>query len=64
MFVLPADTGVTTPVPASIVATAVLEELQTIVPAVEVKFVIVEPIHTSVSPVIATATGKAFTVTA
>ena len=63
MFVLPADTGVTTPVLELMVATAVLEDDHTIVPAIEVWFVIVEPMQTSVSPVIAAATGKALTVT-
>ena len=63
MFVLPATTGVTTPVLELMVATAVLEEDHAIVPAIEVRFVIVDPMHASVSPVIATATGKALTVT-
>ena len=64
MLVLPADTGLTTPVLELIVATAVFDDDHTIVPAMEVRFVIVEPMHTSVPPVIADAIGKAFTVTA
>ena len=67
MFVDPADTGVTTPALLT-VATPVFEEFQLykrvgVPDACEVNNR-EPPTHTSFNPVIASATGKAFTVTA
>ena len=66
MFVEPADTGVTTPV-LSTVATPVFDECHTYVKvpvpvACDIN-VNEPPIQTALPPVIAPATGKAFTVT-
>ena len=63
MSVVPADTPVTTPVEGFIVATAGLDDVQTIVPVAVVDNVIAEPTHTAVDPVIAGAVGNGLTVT-
>ena len=56
MVVLPAATPVTTPVDASTVAVAVLDDVQT-PPAVASDKVVVAPSHTVVVPVIAATEG-------
>jgi hypothetical protein len=62
MVVLPAATPVTTPVDASTVAVAVLDDVQT-PPAVTSDKVVVAPSHTEVVPVIAATVGNALIVT-
>ncbi len=59
---LPAATPVTTPVEASTVAVAVLDDVQTPL-AVKLASVVVAPAHTDVVPVIAATVGKALIVT-
>ena len=59
---LPAATPVTTPVEASTVAVAVLDDVQTPL-AVKLASVVVAPSHTDVVPVIAATVGKALIVT-
>ena len=59
---LPAATPVTTPL-ASIVATAVLDDVQTPL-AVALASAVVKPTHTSVVPLIAATCGIAFTTSA
>ena len=61
-MVLPAATPVTTPVDASTVAVAVLDDVQT-PPAVRSDKVVVAPSHTEVVPVIAATVGNALIVT-
>ena len=63
MVVVPAVTPVTTPVVASIDATAVLLDVQTPL-AVVLDNVVVDPVHTAVVPVIDATTGNAVTLTA
>ena len=63
MFVVPDEIAVTSPVVAFIVATAVLDELHTILPVAVVDSVVVSFTHKLESPVIAGVTGNAFTVT-
>jgi hypothetical protein len=63
IVVVPAVTPVTTPVAASIDATAVLLDVQTPLPVV-LDNVVVDPVHTDVVPVIDATTGNAVTVTA
>ena len=62
MVVLPAATPVTTPVDASTVAVAVLDDVQT-PPSVTSDKVVVAPSHTEVVPVIAATVGNALIVT-
>ena len=62
IVVLPADTPVTTPVEALIVAVAVFALVHT-PPVVVLASVVVAPSHTDVVPVIAATTGRALIVT-
>ena len=63
MFVVPDEIAVTKPFVAFIVATAVLDELHTMLSVVVVDSVVVPFTHKLASPVIAGVAGNPFTVT-